>query len=175
MRKKIAVGNDFSGTPVAVPENKGLEERIIEVESELKQALADVHQEKESINQKLEDAVLEDIDSVRPVIEQDIEPKAYNHASYELNAHSGSNSYETHYRPAEAQIQDNSAAYSVSTADHELLQEAQEIQQRARDSQLLGIVDVQSLYDANEKHVKEEIKFRSMGMWYMMYQGVQFN
>ncbi len=142
--------------------------------SEVEEALADVREGKEAV--KLEDIIDEEtVETIKPVIEQDIEPKSYNHASYDVEAYAGRESYKSDYKPADVQINESSASYSVVANDHKLMKEANEINKSARDNRMMGRIDFEAVISTRHAHVKEQIKLRSAVMWYLMYDGVQFN
>lgn len=150
-----------------------LEERVEQEISEVEEAILEL---KKTEQDSLDDSILteEELDTVKPVIEQEIEPNSYNHASYKIEAHSGKDNYETHYKPAEVQIKETDASYACTTKEREMIKEGQRIQQEARMNNMMGRTDPTTYIDTRAREVKEDIKLRSMAMWYLMYEGVQF-
>lgn len=141
-----------------------------EVTEEIEQALKGVKLESEGLEEKVKEAPTpEDVETVKPVIEQDLEPEAYNHADYDITAYDGNNSYDTHYKPAEVQINESSASYAVATNEHKLKKESQEIQKRAKENNEFGRTEYMAHLDSHEKQVKESMKLRSIAMWQFMY------
>lgn len=157
----------------AIDELKPTLEEIVENEiSEVEDAISKLKKD-----ETIDDALIqeEDIETVKPVIEQDIEPDSYNHADYDVEAYSGTDKYKTHYKSAEVQIKESNASYAYVAKESKLMKEGQRIQQEAKLNNLLGKQKAESYIDTRAKEVKDDIKLRSMGMWYLMYEGVEFN
>ncbi|RMD58177.1 hypothetical protein D6825_01710 [Candidatus Woesearchaeota archaeon] len=140
--------------------------------SEVLDALSELQQEGGDLEGRIEDDANElfDDDSlevVSPIIEQDLDADSYNNAVYDSSIRAGDEVYSQAYEPYESS--DSGASYEV--AEHEFLEEAQRIQEEARENNLYNRANVSAQLDSESKAVKEDMKMRSLALWWVMYDG----
>lgn len=120
----------------------------------------------------------EDIETISPVIEQQIDPESYESTSYTIDTGYGGSSYETGKNYYELIMGDDkdkpigasmTAVYSAHY--HELLHDAQEIATNTRQSAESKSPFIEPQVDFNVREKKNSIKLVSVALWQAMYDG----
>jgi hypothetical protein len=117
----------------------------------------------------------EAIESISPVIEQQIDPESFESASYSIDLQGySSSSYDSskYYDLIQGENGEASATVSGSTDyQHEFLQEAQQLATQMKQGDATNHPFVEAQIDTNIKYLKESIKTVSPVIWKLMYEG----
>ncbi|PIN76209.1 hypothetical protein COV18_00520 [Candidatus Woesearchaeota archaeon CG10_big_fil_rev_8_21_14_0_10_37_12] len=124
------------------------------------------------------------IETLMPVVEQNLDPVAYepNGIAYEIGvSYSSTEPIQGYYEKimnADANKNTSSASFSTmySQYEHDQLGQAQNIAFAMKEATYTNRVAADTQIDANLRHVKNQFKTLSIGIWYLMYEGkLQFN
>ncbi len=156
-------------------------ETIISSADEIKIAIDELRGRQSELIDRIEDAQ-EEPESISPVIEQQLDPDSYESTSYSIDVGYGSSIYDGTKNYYDLVRGENGAPVGASfTAvmnayEHELLENAQEIQNQSRAGDDSNHPFVEAQADTNKKYIKEQIKLVSPGLWQIMYYGkIKFN
>jgi hypothetical protein len=118
----------------------------------------------------------EAIESISPVIEQQLDPESFESASYSIDLPGySSSSYDSskYYDLIQGENGETGATVSSTTDyQHEFLQDAQELVSQIRQGEKTNCPYVEASFDTNIKYLKESIKtVFSDAVWKLMYEG----
>ena len=161
-------------------------ETIISSENEVKIAIEALREKDIALIEKVEDSpaepTTEDLDTLSPVIEQQLDPESYESTSYSIDVGYGSSTYageKNYYKLAngdDGKTIGASFTAIMSENEHETLEQGQDIQNKARASDQTNHPWVDVTLDTNVKYIKEQIKLVTPALWMVMYEGkLKFN
>ncbi len=117
----------------------------------------------------------EAIETVSPVIEQQMDPESFESTSYSIDLPGySSSSYDAgkYYDMVQGENSQTGATITSTTDyQHEFLQEAQEMVASIKQGSETNHPFVEALIDTNIKYLKDSIKILSPVMWKLMYEG----
>ena len=120
-----------------------------------------------------------EIETISPVIEQQIDPESYESTSYSIETEGyGNSTYETGKNYYELIMGDDenknigaSMTAIYSEHQHELLQDVQEIASKTRQSDESRSTFIEPHVDFNAREKKNSVKLLSVAVWQSMYDG----
>ena len=116
-----------------------------------------------------------EVESVSPVVEQQLDPESFESTSYSIDLPGySSSSYDSgkYYDLIQGENGETSATVSGSTDyQHEFLQEAQELVSQIKQGDTTNHPFVEAQIDTNIKYLKDSIKTVSPVIWKLMYEG----
>lgn len=116
-----------------------------------------------------------DVESISPVVEQQMDPESFESTSYSIDLPGySSSSYDSgkYYELVQGENGETSATVSGSTDyQHEFLQEAQQLATQIRQGDTTNHPFVEAQVDTNIKYIKDSIKTVSPVIWKLMYEG----
>ena len=116
---------------------------------------------------------VEELETISPVIEQQLDTESYESTSYSIGTEYNGTSTKAYYERMNVDADETTmtASFSCSAYEHEFLQQAQEIASNTREGDKNNHPFVEAQIDANIKYVKDSIKTISPVTWKLMYEG----
>lgn len=120
----------------------------------------------------------EEIETISPVIEQQLDPESYESTSYTIDTGYGSSTYDAgknYYELLMGDGEDKTVGASMTAVYsehyHELLQDVHEIASKTRQSDESRTAFIEPHVDFNAREKKNSVKLLSVAVWQSMYDG----